>query len=259
MNTYAAQFVRGCARLPWPGGRGEPGPNVLVSTTTICDRTRPTRPNTGERKADVEFQAKFAERGAGIGDAHGSGRRTRANSRRAGAGGRSCQRPERRGGRAGSGQGHRHPPRHRERDRGQAELHVDRRSDLGRRHRQAARPQHRRIDRAIARPDRAARRRSRLDHPDPRPRRRFRHHAAQRPRAGQRRPQPRRRVRPVPVRADQRRRGLQDARRFAGRPGPLRHRRFADGASAVVPRSRDFVQLARRRELARRTQSGLRR
>ena len=103
--------------------------------------------------------------------------------------------------------------RHRGRHRGQEGLHVDRRGDLGRRHRQAARHHHRRIDRAPARPGRAARRRPRPGHQRPRP-----VAATSPPRCstaarGQHRRQPQRRIRPVPVRTDQRRHRLQDAGR----------------------------------------------
>jgi TonB-dependent receptor len=61
------------------------------------------------------------------------------------------------------GDGDRHPPRHRERHLGQEKRRWHRRGDLGRGHRQAARQQHRRVDRAPARPDRAARRRPRTE------------------------------------------------------------------------------------------------
>ncbi|MGH1558040.1 hypothetical protein ACRAWD_10115 [Caulobacter segnis] len=108
-------------------------------------------------------------------------------------------------------------------------LDLDRRSRLGRRHRQACwTSRSAEIDRAPSlRPDRPAPRRPRPGHLDPRPRARLHHRPAERPRAGLDRRQPRRRVRPVSVGTAERRRGLQDPGRRPDRPGPGRHRRHA--------------------------------
>ena len=145
---------------------------------------------------------------------------------------------------------HRHPRRHRERDRDQARSIEHRRGDLGRRHRQAAGHQHRGIHLAPAGPHLAARRRPRLGDQPARHRSRLHDRAHERPRTGQHRRQPQRRVRPVSVRAHELGGRLQDAGRAARGPGPGRHDRPAhDAAARLRParRSRSTCAASRTR------------
>ena len=65
------------------------------------------------------------------------------------------------------------------------------------------------------------------------------------PRSGQLRRRPCCRIRPVPVRTGQPGAGLQDARRGAGRPGPVRHHRHPSGHAAGLRQPPDFGQRAR--------------
>ncbi len=106
---------------------------------------------------------------------------------------------------------HRHPRRHRERDRDQARIDEHRRGGLGRGHRQAPRHQHRGIHLPPAGPHLAARGRPRVGHQPARHGPGLHDGPHERPRAGEHRRQPQRRVRPVPLRAPERRRRLQDA------------------------------------------------
>ena len=78
----------------------------------------------------------------------------------------------------------------------------------------------------------AARRRTRFGHQPARHRPGLHDRAAERPRAGQHRRQSQHRVRPVPVRAPELRRRLQDAGLRTRRPGSRRHHRPAHHAAA---------------------------
>ena len=155
--------------------------------------------------------------------------------------------------------GHRHPCRYRERDRRKAREHQHRRGRHGRGHRQAARHQHRRVDRAPAGPDLAACRGPRVGHQPARHRPGLHHRAAERPRGRQHRRQPQRRVRPVPVRAAELGRRVQDPGLAARRAGPRRHHRPAHRASAGLRPPGVRVQHPRRDERQQRPRRGLRR
>ena len=113
---------------------------------------------------------------------------------------------------------------------------LDRRSRIGRRHRQAAGFFHRRSHWPASRHRRAAHQRSRADAVDPRPGSRLHGHHVQRPRAGFDQRQPHGGIRPVPVGARHAGQGLQDSRRRHGVPGHRGHDGYRDGASAVVLR-----------------------
>jgi hypothetical protein len=193
-------------------------------------------------------QAKFAERRLGVCNPDDGGRCPRASGSyrrscsKAGRGSRrckgTCQRQE--AGRTRHGDGrHRHPPRYRARD-----LPVKREStsiveavsaeDIGKLPDVSIAESIGRLPGISLRSASAGRAQVisvRGLSPD------FSTTTAQWPRDGQHRRQPQRRVRPVPVRAAQRRDRLQDARRQPHRPGPVGHDRHADRASAELRRS----------------------